>query len=77
MFELSINATNVAVSKDPRESAVELIDLLTDSPEWKKSMCVVEAHISGAFRERVTLLRDVVAAKVSMLGPRWTVKSRN
>lgn len=67
MFELMLNAVKVAFSKDARESATALIDVLRRSPDWEKAIGTIEARVSNEFRERVKLLEDVVADKLKAL----------
>lgn len=67
MFELVLNAVKFAVSKDARESAASIIELVRRSPDWEKSIGTIEARISPEVRERVQLIEDLVADKLKAL----------
>ena len=67
VFELLLNAVKVAVSKDVRDSAASVVDLLRRSPDWEKSIGTIEAKISVQVRERAQLIADLVADKLQSL----------
>ena len=70
MFELVFNAVKFAMSKDARESAASIIELVRRSPDWEKSIGTIEARISLEVRERVQLIEDLVADKLKLLAYR-------
>ena len=67
VFELLLNAVKVVVSKDARESAASIVDLLRRSPDWEKSIGTIEAKVSVHVRERAQLIGDLVADKLQSL----------
>jgi len=67
VFELLLNAVKVAVSKDARESAASVVELLRRSPDWEKAIGTIEARVSIDVRERVQLIEDLVADKLVAL----------
>src|SRR5262245_37778842 len=70
MFELLLNAATIALSKDARESASSLLELIRRSPDWEKAIGTVEARISSDVRERVQLVEDLIAEKLKGLSYR-------
>lgn len=67
VFELVLNAAKVALSKDARDSAASVVDLLRRSPDWEKTIGTIEARISIDVRERVQLIEDLVLDKLGAL----------
>lgn len=67
MFEILLNAAKVAVSKETRKCANLVISALTQSPEWQRELCTIEARISCGEAERLRLLKDIVLKKLQEL----------
>lgn len=55
------------MSKEARDSATTLIEMLNRSPAWQKEICTLEAKVSFDERERTHLLEDLVAGKLHAL----------
>jgi anti-sigma regulatory factor (Ser/Thr protein kinase) len=62
-----VDAVKFAFSREARDGAATLIDMLNRSPAWQKEICTLEATISIDERERTQLLEDLVAQKLHSL----------
>lgn len=67
MFKIILNAIELVISRDARESTSILLDLFKKSPEWKNDICTINADISYEYKERSLFLSHVVEIKLKNL----------
>jgi anti-sigma regulatory factor (Ser/Thr protein kinase) len=67
MLELVLNATKILFSKDVREGAASLVDLVSSMPEWRKGICTLEAKIVKANGEQARFLLELATSKMENL----------
>ncbi len=68
MLEILLDAVRLITSKDVKEGASSLLSAFSQSPEWKKEICTVEARVSLDEQERLVLLVELFTQKLAELG---------
>ena len=68
MFEMILNTAKFAASKDVRQSAASLIEIIRRSPEWQRDIVNLEAKIARTYAEQATLLSGLTISKMKNLG---------
>jgi anti-sigma regulatory factor (Ser/Thr protein kinase) len=67
MIKVLLDAVKVILSKDARESASGLIDLIRKSPNWQKDICTLEALVDINSKEHAYLLGGLALEKMHNL----------
>lgn len=67
MLEVLVNAARVVLSKEVREGASSLVDLVTKMPEWQQDICTLKAEVPRASREQCRFLADLSISKMLAL----------